>query len=77
MWAPSMLLDSLCFQLIVMLDYMISLSMRDLQYRSLRAERVCCFYHKQEANFLLYSQVLKCDNEATYESLRQHPWAQR
>ena len=58
-------------------DYMISLSMRDLQYRSLRAERVCCFYHKQEANFLLYSKVLKCDNEATYESLRQHPWAQR
>ena len=42
-------------------EFMVSLSMRDLQYRGLRNERVSCYEHKQEANFLLYHRVLRCD----------------
>ena len=56
-------------------EFMVSLSMRDLQYRGLRTERVGCYEHKQEANFLLYRRVLQCDCDAEYEALRQHLWA--
>ena len=52
-------------------SYLLSLSMRDLQYRGMRDERVGCFEQKQHANFLLYRRVLQCDNDAAYESLRQ------
>ena len=52
-------------------DYMLSLAQRDLQYRGYRDERLRCFSHKQEANFLLFQSVLSCDNAAEYERLRQ------
>ena len=53
-------------------EFMVSLTMRDLQYRGLRNERVSCYEHKQQANFLLYRRVLQCDCDAEYEALRQH-----
>ena len=43
----------------------------DLQYRGFRDERIGCFHHKQEANFLLYRHVRDCDSDAAYECLRQ------
>ena len=56
-------------------EFIVSLTMRDLQYRGLRNERVSCYEHKQQANFLLYRCVLQCDCDAEYEALRQHLWA--
>ena len=51
--------------------YGLALAKRDLQYRGFRDERIGCFHHKQEANFLLYRHVRDCDSDAAYECLRQ------
>ena len=48
-------------------EYMLSLALRDLQYRGLRDGRTGCFEQKQNANFLLYRRILRCDNDAEYE----------
>ena len=50
---------------------MLALATRDLEYRGFRDERTGCFQQKQEANFLVYRSVVKCDNEAQHECLRQ------
>ena len=52
-------------------QYMLTLAVRDLQYRGMRDERTGCFEQKQQANFLLYRRVLHCDSEELYECLRQ------
>ena len=51
--------------------YMVASATRDLQYRGIRDERTSCFEAKQEANFLLYRRVCKCESDAEYEALRQ------
>ena len=53
------------------LQYLVQIAKRDLQYRGMRDDRISSFAIKQEANFLLYQLVRKCDNAAEYESLRQ------
>ena len=51
--------------------YITDLAKRDLQYRGFRDNRLACFQHKQEANFLLYRRVLQCTDANEYEMLRQ------
>ena len=51
--------------------YIRSIAKRDLQYRGFRDDRVRCFEHKQEANFLLYRRILQCPDADEYECLRQ------
>ena len=50
--------------------YMIALAKRDLQYRGMRDERIGCFERKQDANFLLYQSVRRCEDLHEYERLR-------
>ena len=52
-------------------SYLMRLAKRDLQYRGMRDDRLSCFQHKQDANFLLYRRVRQCQDAAEYECLRQ------
>ena len=51
--------------------YMVASATRDLQYRGFRDERTYCFEAKQDANFLLFRRVSKCECDVEYEALRQ------
>jgi len=51
--------------------YLLALAKRDIQYRGFRDDRLRCFEHKQEANFLLYQRISKASDPAEYELLRQ------
>ena len=55
----------------VAFKYVLSLAKRDLQYRGMRDDRISCFHWKQDANFLLYSQVKSCTDEHEYKCLQQ------
>ena len=52
-------------------DYVLKVTKRDLQYRGMRGDRISSFHYKQEADFLLYQHVRKCEDAAEYEFLRQ------
>ena len=51
--------------------HVVDLAKRDLQYRGFRDNRLACFQHKQEGNYLLYRRVLQCTDQHEYEMLRQ------
>ena len=52
-------------------EYILKLAKRDLQYRGFRDDRITCFWHKSEANFLLYQKVRNCDDPVKYAYFRQ------
>ena len=52
-------------------EYLLLVARRDLQYRGFRDDRINSFWHKQEANFLLYQRVLACKDDHEFEIYRQ------
>ena len=52
-------------------EFAYRMASRDLQYRGFRDDRLATFFHKQEANLLLYERVFACADSHEHELLQQ------